>query len=134
MLLLSGNIFTLFVEAGAGFMTIITLMLIAMFFAAWKAPAWIKEIGLLALAFGFLATFIGFIQAADFIRSQGDLSQNVIWGGVKVGLIPTAYGIIVYIVSLVLRIIKKPHRLPRPPHHQEAADLRAAPLRETFLD
>ena len=105
---MSGNIFTLFVEAGPGFMTIITLMLIAMFFAAWKAPAWIKEIGLLALAFGFLATFIGFIQAADFIRSQGDLSQNVIWGGVKVGLIPTAYGIIVYIVSLVLRIIKKP--------------------------
>ena len=59
MLLLSGNIFTLFVEAGAGFMTIITLMLIAMFFAAWKAPAGIKEIGLLALAFGFSATFIG---------------------------------------------------------------------------
>ena len=108
MLPLSGNIITLFVEAGAGFMTIITLMLIALFFAAWKAPAWIKEIGLLALAFGFLATFIGFIQAADFIRSQGDISQNVIWGGVKVGLIPTAYGIIVYIVSLVLRIIKKP--------------------------
>ena len=108
MFLLSGNIFTLFVEAGAGFMTIITLMLIALFFAAWKAPAWIKEIGLLALAFGFLATFIGFIQAADFIRSQGDLSQNVIWGGVKVGLIPTAYGLIVYIVSLILRIIKKP--------------------------
>ena len=56
----------------------------------------------------FLATFIGFIQAAEFIQSLGDISQNVIWGGVKVGLIPTAYGIIVYIVSLVLRIIKKP--------------------------
>jgi hypothetical protein len=46
--------------------------------------------------------------SAEFIQSLGDISQNVIWGGVKVGLIPTAYGIIVYIVSLVLRIIKKP--------------------------
>ena len=108
MFLLSGNIFTLFVEAGAGFMTIITLMLIALFFAAWKAPAWIKEIGLLALAFGFFATFLGFRAAAEFIQSQAEISSNVIWGGVKVGLIPTAYGIIVYIVSLVLRIIKKP--------------------------
>lgn len=108
MLLLSGNIFQLFVEAGAGFMTIITLMLIALFFAAWKAPAWIKEIGLLALAFGFLSTFLGFRAAAEFIQSQAELSSNVIWGGVKVALIPIIYGIIVYIVSLVLRIIKKP--------------------------
>ena len=108
MLPLSGNIFQLFVEGGYVFMSIITLMLVALFFAAWKAPAWIKEIGLLALAFGFLGTFLGFRSAAEFIQSQGDISQNVIWSGVKVGLIPIVYGIIVYIVSLILRIIKKP--------------------------
>ena len=108
MLPLSGNIFQLFVEGGYGFMSIITLMLIALFFAAWKAPAWVKEIGLFALAFGFLGTFIGFMQAAQVIQELGDVSQNVIWGGVKVGLIPVVYGIIVYLVSLVLRIIRKP--------------------------
>ena len=108
MLPLSGNIFQLFVEGGYVFMSIITLILVALFFAAWKAPAWIKEIGLLALAFGFLGTLLGFWSAAEFIQSQAEISPNVIWGGVKVGLIPVVYGIIVYIVSLVLRIIKKP--------------------------
>ena len=108
MLPLSGNIFQLFVEGGYVFMSIITLMLVALFFAAWKAPAWIKEIGLLALAFGFLGTLLGFRSAAEFIQSQAEISPNVIWGGVKVGLIPVVYGIIVYLVSLVLRIIKKP--------------------------
>ena len=104
------NIFVLFIEGGYVFMSIITLMLVGLFFAAWKAPNWIKEIGVLALAFGILGTILGVMQAADYIRATADasFSSNVIWGGIKVALIPTAYGIIVYIVSLVLRVIKKP--------------------------
>ena len=105
---LATNIFQLFVSGGYGYMSIITLMLVGLFFAAWKAPNWIKEIGLFALAFGFLGTIIGFMQAADYLHAYVDVSSNVIWGGVKVGLIPIAYGIIVYLVSLVLRVIKKP--------------------------
>ena len=68
----------------------------------------VKEIGLAALAFGFLFTIIGFIQASEVIQLAGDIAPAVIWGGVKVGLLPIAYGLIVYIVSLVIRIIKKP--------------------------
>ena len=108
MLPLSGNIFHLFVEGGYGFMSIITLMLVALFFAAWKAPAWVKEIGLFALAVGFLGTIIGFMQAAQAIQELGDVAPYIIWGGVKVGLIPVAYGIIVYLISLILRVIRKP--------------------------
>lgn len=108
MLPLSGNIFHLFVEAGAGFMSIITLMLAALFFAAWKAPAWIKEIGLIALATGFLGTILGFMGAAQAIQEIGDVSQYIIWRGVKIALISVVYGILVYIVSLILRIIRKP--------------------------
>ena len=108
MYCLTTNIFELFVSGGYVFMSIITLMLIGLFFAAWKAPAWIKEIGLFALAFGFLGTILGVMQAADFIQANGDIAPNIIWGGVKVALIPTAYGIIVYLVSLILRIIQKP--------------------------
>ena len=107
MLCLSTNIFQLFVSGGYAFMSIITLMLVGMFFAAWKAPNWIKEIGLFALAFGFFGTIAGVMQAAGFIQAN-DVSANIIWGGIKVALIPTAYGIIVYLVSLVLRVIKKP--------------------------
>ena len=108
MLSLATNVFQLFASGGYGFMTIISLLLIAVFFAAWKAPAWVKEIGLIALAFGFMFSLIGFMQAAQVIQELGDVSQNVIWGGVKVALIPVVYGILVYIVSLILRIIRKP--------------------------
>lgn len=100
--------YNFFQLGGYGPMSIVTLLLIALFFAAWKAPAWVKEVGLLALAFGFLWTVIGFIQAADFIQGAPDIEPNIVWGGVKVGLLPIAYGFIVYIVSLIIRIIKKP--------------------------
>ena len=108
MLLFQTNVFHLFVSGGYVTMSILTLLLIALFFAAWKAPAWVKEIGLIALAFGFLSTIIGFIQAAGFIQATADVSSNVVWGGVRVGLIPISYGFIVYIISLIIRIIKKP--------------------------
>ncbi|MCR4864051.1 MAG: hypothetical protein K5850_02680 [Bacteroidales bacterium] len=109
MSILGTNIFQLFVSGGPAGMAVITLLLIGLFFAAWKAPAWVKEIGLAALAFGALWTLIGFIQMADFMQGVPDeVSPNVIWGGVKVGLIPIVYGIIVYFISLILRIIHKP--------------------------
>ena len=109
MSILGTNIFQLFVSGGPFGMAGITFRLFCLFFAAWKSPAWVKEIGLAALAFGSLWTLVGFIQMADFMQGVPDeVSPNVIWGGVKVGLIPIVYGIIVYIISLILRIIHKP--------------------------
>ena len=109
MLLLDANIFTLFVSGGPVGMCIITLLLIGLFFAAWKAPAWIKEIGLAALAFSLIWTLAGFIQMAGVLQAEPEwVSPNVIWAGVKVGLVPAIYGLIVYLVSLILRVIKKP--------------------------
>ena len=89
-------------------MSIITLLLVALFFAAWKAPAWVKEIGLAALAVGAMWTLMGILQMADFMSGNSDVATNIIWGGVKVGLIPVVYGIIVYIISLIIRVIQKP--------------------------
>ena len=108
MLPSASTVFVLFREGGIGFMSILTLLLIAMFFAAWKAPAWVREIGLIALAFGFLGTVLGFLQIGDVLSANSDIASNIIWGGVKVTLITTIYGIIIYIVSLILRIIQKP--------------------------
>ena len=48
------NLFTLFISGGPVGMIIITLLFIALFFAAWKAPAWVKEIGIAALVVGVL--------------------------------------------------------------------------------
>ena len=89
-------------------MSILTLFLIALFFAAWKAPRWVKEIGLIALAFGFLGSLLGFMQAADVLSEYTDIASNIIWGGMKVAMITGVYGLIIYIVSLILRIIQKP--------------------------
>lgn len=95
-------------DTGPVGMIIITLLFIGLFFAAWKAPAWVKEIGIAALVVGAFWTILGFLQAADFIQGHGDISPNIIWGGVKVGLISILYGLIVYFVSLVIRVTRKP--------------------------
>ena len=108
MLPLSSNLFTLFVSGGPVGMIIITLLFIALFFAAWKAPAWVKEIGIAALVVGVFWTLYGFFQMADYLAGNDDVVSTVIAGGIKVGLIPILYGLIVYFVSLILRVIHKP--------------------------
>ena len=112
--------FKLFIQGGAGIMTVLTVLLVAIFFAAWKAPRWIKEIGSFALVFGFLTLLIGLYQMFEALQQVAmdigegvtgvfDLiSPGVFFGGMKVGLIPVFYGIIIYLVSLVVRVIKKP--------------------------
>ena len=112
--------FKLFIQGGPVFMTILTVLLVAIFFAAWKAPRWIKEIGAFALVFGFLTLLIGLYQmfvalqqvATDIgegVTGLFDLiSPGVLFGGLKIALIPVFYGIIIYLISLVVSVIKKP--------------------------
>ena len=99
MLPLTTDLFTLFVSGGPVGMIIITLFFIALLFAAWKAPAWVKEIGIAALVVGIFWTLFGFLQMADYLAGHDDVASNIIAGGFKVGLIPVLYGLIVYFVS-----------------------------------
>ena len=98
----------LYVEGGAGFMTVISVLLILMLIAAWKAPKWVKEIGLGAMVAGIFATLLGLLQIFDAIQMFGDISLSVICGGLKVAMIPVLYGIIVFFISLIIRVIQKP--------------------------
>jgi hypothetical protein len=111
--------FDFFVEGGLGFMSVLTVLLVAIFFAAWKAPRWVKEIGLFALLFGFLGTILGLWQVlntlADASTVQGELSnfsdkipQGVLCVGLRLTLNTAIYGICIYLVSLVVRVIQKP--------------------------
>ena len=102
------DLFTLFISGGPVGMIIITLLFIGLFFAAWKAPAWVKEIGLAALVVGIFWTLLGQMQIADFLAGHDDVASNIIAGGIKVSMIPVLYGLIVYFVSLILRVIHKP--------------------------
>jgi len=64
----------LFIEGGPIFMGILTLELVFLLIAAWKAPAWVKEIGLMALITGILGTLIGMQQAFGVIEQVSDIS------------------------------------------------------------
>lgn len=98
----------LFVEGGMAGMIVITILLICLLLAAWKAPRWVKEIGIAALVVSVFWTLLGVAQAFDTIQYYGDVSTSVIAGGLKVCLISVLYGLIVYFISLVIRIIQKP--------------------------
>lgn len=102
------DLFTLFISGGPVGMIIITLLFIGLFFAAWKAPAWVKEIGVAALVVGVFWTILGWLQMVDFLSGHDDVAGTIIAGGIKVSLIPVLYGLIVYFVSLVIRVIQKP--------------------------
>ena len=102
------SIAQIFVEGGLGFMIIISLFLIALLVAAWKAPKWVKEIGIGALVVSIFGTLLGLSQICDVIQMVGDVSPAVLCGGLKVALIPIFYGLIVYFLSLVIRVIQKP--------------------------
>ena len=97
-----------FVEGGVPGMIVLTLLLIALLLAAWKAPGWVREIGLGALAVSVFWTLLGLYQMFGAIQTMGDVSFPVICGGLRMAMISTFYGLIIYFISLIIRIIQKP--------------------------
>lgn len=62
---------------------------------------WLSLMIALAPMLGFLGTVVGMIQAFDAIALAGDISPNVVAGGIKVALITTVGGLIVAIILQV---------------------------------
>lgn len=98
----------LYLEGDYIWMTFITLCLIGVLFSAWKAPRWVKEFGLLACIIGLIYMMIGFYSVADIVQETGPVSFTLLCGGLRVAFIAPIYGMIVYAISLVLRIVVKP--------------------------
>ena len=63
--------------------------------------SWIALFIAIAPSLGFLGTVIGMIQAFDAIQAAGDISPNVVAGGMKVALITTVGGLI---VAMILQV------------------------------
>ena len=97
-----------FMQGGPAGMIIITLFLIALLIAAWKAPRWVKELGIGALVFSVFWTLRGVYQIFSLNEMYGDLGLGITCGGLRVAMISLFYGIIVYFISLVIRVIQKP--------------------------
>lgn len=110
----------LFYEGGPQFMSILTVILIIM--VAWCVYHFlpvllkqekdlvksksrlkhIKTIGTFALITGILGQLMGLIGAFDAIELAGGVAQGLLAGGLKVSTIPTIYGILIYMISLIL--------------------------------
>jgi len=102
------NVFELFMEGGPFGMAVLTILLVLMLFAAWKAPAWVREIGLAALVWGFFWQVAGIYQMLDVLQTLSDVSTSVIYGGAKVTLVPAMYGMLIFIASLIIIVAQKP--------------------------
>ena len=85
---MSTKISEMFFEGNMIFMSILTLFLALLFLAAWKAPAWVRSIGSIALAAGVLFSILGINQIFGYMQQAGSVAQSVLYGGYKTTLIP----------------------------------------------
>jgi biopolymer transport protein ExbB/TolQ len=87
-------------------MGMLTLIFIALIVAAVLKKG-VKEIGLLALAMGFLGQLIGLMGAFEGIEAMGGVSQSMLAGGLKVSSITSIYGLLIYIISLIIQVVQR---------------------------
>ena len=98
-----------FMAGGWHFMALITLALICALFAAWKAPAWVKPLGKVAIAIGILSFLMGVQDMADCCAKMGsEIPFSVYSSGFKVALIAPIYSIIVYVIITIADTVRRP--------------------------
>lgn len=95
-------------------MSILTIELAAVIFFATKAAIAkstdvknIKSAGLLAAVTGILGQLIGLFSAFEAIQQMGTVSPAMLAGGLKVSIITTMYGIVIYIIALIISLVLK---------------------------
>jgi len=109
----------LFFMGGAGFMSILTLLFITVI--AWfvyhfslfissaqnaentlQKLSYGKSIGLFSMITGILGQLIGLYYAFSAIERIVNISPAMVFKGIKVSMIPTLYGILIYLISILL--------------------------------
>ena len=68
-------------------------------------PRLIKQIGTIALSWGLIGSIIGAIGALDAIEGSGGASPAIIAGGLKITLLSTLLGLVVFFVSRVAGLL-----------------------------
>lgn len=101
----------LFQMGGMLFMSILTIELVAVIVLAAKnllnkqgKTTMIKSVGLLAMITGVLGQLIGLFSAFEAIQQMGSVSPGMLAGGLKVSMITTIYGAIIYLISILICI------------------------------
>lgn len=96
----------LFMMGGPLFMGILTVVFLLMIVATVRNGC-VKELGMLALAIGFLGQLIGLFGAFEGIEQMGGVSQAMLAGGLKVSSITAIYGLLIYTVGMIIQVVKK---------------------------
>ena len=97
-----------FVMGNPWCMSALTLLLALVFLAAWKAPAWVRNIGAIAFVCGLLFGALGLNQMFGYIQTHGEMPAAVVYSGYKCALVPVIYGIIILLISLIVHLCQKP--------------------------
>ncbi|MEP0984051.1 MotA/TolQ/ExbB proton channel family protein [Ekhidna sp.] len=102
----------LFQMGGMLFMSILTVELSLVIYFGVKGflnnnieSSSIKSVGLLAVITGILGQLIGLFSAFEAIQQIGSVSPAMLAGGLKVSMITTIYGVIIYIIAIILSMI-----------------------------
>lgn len=113
--------FKLFSEGGPlamGILSIILLTLLAVFAMALtkkgeekelnQSLQWLKSLGTLGLVVGIFFQLIGLYTAFSIIEASQGISPSILAGGLKISLITTLYGLLIYAIHLVcIMILRK---------------------------
>ena len=104
---LFGKIKIIYMSGNSFFMSILSfiLFLTLISFKFLKNKNIAIYVGFIALLFGILFTVIGGIRVFDVIEYAGDISPSLVAGGIKSVLITSVYGLIIFIISVILRVI-----------------------------
>lgn len=61
--------------------------------------------GFLSAVLGVLGTVVGLSIAASAIEAAGEVSASLVWGGVKVALSPTIFGLLLLTLSIIAWLV-----------------------------
>ena len=112
--------FDLFSQGGPVFMGILTLILLALLTVfimsilkkgeekeLTSSLQWLKSIGTLGLVVGVLGQLIGLYSAFSVMETAEGISPSILAGGLRVSLITTLYGVIIFVLYLIFSMILK---------------------------
>jgi biopolymer transport protein ExbB/TolQ len=67
----------------------------------------IKSLGLFALVLGMLGQFLGLFQAFKIIGSGIEISPAIMASGIKVSMVTSIYGMIIFLISYLFWFVLK---------------------------
>lgn len=68
---------------------------------------WALGLGGFSIVWGFLGQGIGIYMALTAIQEAGDVSPAMIMGGIKVSMIVPFFGILIFLISIILSLALK---------------------------